>query len=117
MQPLFKPAKAWKFPHMQALMLAQEQFAIKTSTYHLQLSKTQVFIGWAHSPLRWFKVNTDGSCLGNPGPGGCRCLTRHHSSTWIKRFVPELDKTNTLLAACWGVKDGRELAKSLASKI
>ena len=49
-------------------------------------STETMFVNWRPPPTDLFKLNTDGSVEGNPGPAGAGGIIRDHTGGWIKGF-------------------------------
>jgi hypothetical protein len=49
-----------------------------------KLVKTSSFIGWTPPPFGFFKLNTDGSALGNLGIASVGDLIRDSDGRWIR---------------------------------
>ena len=64
------------------------------------------FVNWRPPPTDLFKLNTDSSVEGNPGPVGAGGIIRDHTSGWIKGFSRKIRITNSLSAELWGLRDG-----------
>ena len=43
-------------------------------------------VRWNKPELNWYKLNTDGSSVGNPGKAGGGGLIRNHEGGWVKGF-------------------------------
>ena len=43
-----------------------------------------VQVRWIRPPIDWFKLNSDGASIGNPGKAGGGGLIRDHQGKWIK---------------------------------
>ena len=43
-------------------------------------------VGWLRPPVSWYKLNSDGSSLGNPGLAGGG-LIRNDSGDWVKGYA------------------------------
>ena len=50
-------------------------------------AKTKIQIRWHQPPLSWFKLNTNGSSLGNPGLAGGGGLIPNDKGEWVKGFA------------------------------
>uniref|UniRef100_A0A7N2KK54 RNase H type-1 domain-containing protein n=1 Tax=Quercus lobata TaxID=97700 RepID=A0A7N2KK54_QUELO len=65
-------------------------------------------------PLRgWYKLNTDGSSLGNSGAAGGGGVIRDASSAWIRAFSINIGSTTSFLAELWALRDGLIMCKEL----
>ncbi len=69
-----------------------------------------ISVNWRPPPTNFFKLNTDGSAEGNPGPAGAGGVIRDHTGGWIKGFSRKIGVTNSLAAELWGLRDGLILA-------
>ena len=63
-------------------------------------------IRWERLYCNWFKLNTDGSALGNPGTAGGGGILRSDSGLWIQAFSRSIGKTTSFLAELWALRDG-----------
>nr|POE87207.1 putative ribonuclease h protein [Quercus suber] len=50
-------------------------------------AKTKIQVCWHQPPLSWFKLNTDGSSLGDPDLAGRGGLIRNDKGEWVKGFA------------------------------
>lgn len=48
--------------------------------------KMTIYIKWKPPYIGLFKLNIDGSCIGNPGKGGICGVFRNNDSNWILGF-------------------------------
>lgn len=76
-------------------------------------TKSRIQICWHHPPLNWFKLNTDGSSLGNPGLAGGGGLIRNDKGEWVKRFARAIGSTTSVAAELWALQNGIRLCISL----
>ncbi|GKV02762.1 hypothetical protein SLEP1_g15157 [Rubroshorea leprosula] len=63
-------------------------------------------VGWDKPHVGSFKLNTDGSALGNPEPASAGGIIRDHNGTWVCGFSRKIGTTSALAAELWGVRDG-----------
>ena len=70
-------------------------------------------IKWVSPPLGWFKLNTDGSLLGNPGLAGGGGVICNHLGEWVGGFSRAIDATISVQAELRALKNGLELAIDL----
>ena len=70
-------------------------------------------IKWSLSPLDWFKLNTDGSSLGNPGLARGGGLIRDHLGDWVGGFSRFIGFTTSVQVELRALKDGLLLAIDL----
>ena len=64
-------------------------------------------------PLGWFKLNTDGSSLGNPRMAGGGGVIWNHVGDWEGGFSRAIGVTTSVQAELRALKDGLELAIDL----
>ncbi|GLT71848.1 hypothetical protein SLA2020_438390 [Shorea laevis] len=67
-------------------------------------------ICWEKPPEGYFKLNTDGSAHGNPGPASAGGVIRDHMGRWISGFACKIGYTSSLRAELWGIREGLILA-------
>ena len=70
-------------------------------------------IKWVSPPLGWFKLNTDGSSLGNPGLAGGGGIIRNHVGDWVGGFSRAIGVITSIQAELRALKDGLKLAIDL----
>lgn len=58
------------------------------------------------------KVNTDGSCMGNPGPTGFGGVAHDDQGRWPEGFAGFIGNATILKAELWGVREAMCLIKS-----
>ena len=63
--------------------------------------------------MGWFKLNTDGSSLGNPGLAGGGGIIRNHVGDWVGGFSRAIGITTSVQAELRALKDGLNLAIDL----
>ena len=61
--------------------------------------------------MGWAKLNTDGSCLGNPGI--CGGVVQDELGGWLGGFSSKIGITTSFLAKLWAVRDGLILFQNL----
>ncbi|KAM3713747.1 hypothetical protein ACJW31_01G279800 [Castanea mollissima] len=62
----------------------------------------------------WFKLNLDGSSMGNPGlAGGGGLLIRNERGEWIKGYARAIGITTSVAAELWALRDGIHLCSAL----
>ena len=54
-------------------------------------------IRWVRPERGWFKINTDGSSIGNPGNAGGGVILRADNEAWIKAFSRNIGHITSLL--------------------
>ncbi|KAF7832302.1 putative ribonuclease h protein [Senna tora] len=72
------------------------------------------WVKWVAPTDGWFKLNTDGSCLGNPGDMAAAGIIRDQFGNWVSGFSKHLGFGNSLKAEMWALALGIKLAKDLA---
>ncbi|GLT45320.1 hypothetical protein SLA2020_191580 [Shorea laevis] len=82
----------------------------KASIAHLHRT---TFFSWDPPPSSWFKLNTDGSTIGNPGYAGCGGLIRDSQGQWVVGFMRNIGHTTSLAAELWAIRDGLSMANYL----
>nr|POE88614.1 putative ribonuclease h protein [Quercus suber] len=50
-------------------------------------TKTKIQVRWLPSPFNWFKLNSDGSSMGNPGLAGGGGLIQNEDGEWEKGYA------------------------------
>lgn len=53
-----------------------------------------------------YKVNSDGSSLGNPGLTGGGGLIRNNKGEWIRGYARAIRSTTSVVAELWALRDG-----------
>ena len=70
-------------------------------------------IKWVIPHLGWFKLNMDGSSLGNPGLAGSGGVIRNHVGDWVGGFSQAIGITISVQTELRALKDGLNLAIDL----
>ncbi|GLT58567.1 hypothetical protein SLA2020_314490 [Shorea laevis] len=89
------------------------EFWASISTPAIRSKQGPKLISWEPPPPFWYKVNTDGSAVGNPGNAGCGGILRDYQGRWVVGFLRNIGHTTALAAELWAIKDGLSIAKSL----
>lgn len=76
-------------------------------------SKVTISISWSKPLSGWYKLNTNGASLGNPGLAGGGGLIRNSQGNWIKGFSRSIGFTTSVMAELWVLRDGLQLAIQL----
>lgn len=97
--------------HRSFLEGAAEFYAALPS--HTRPENIILHFGWSPPREGWFKLNTDGSALGNPGKAGIGGIIRDSNGRWVKGFWRYLGYTNSLIAELWGAREDILLGKDL----
>ena len=53
----------------------------------------------------WFRLNSDGSLLGNSGPAGSGGLIRNGEGDWVCGYDRKIGTTTSFAAELWGLRD------------
>ena len=70
-------------------------------------------VRWSKPILGWFKLNTDGASLGNPGKAGGGGLIRDSEGRWVRGFSRSVGHATSVIAEFWALRDGLKLAAQL----
>ena len=97
---IFEPNTPQPPPIKTSIKLAIEFYSLGPNSNHPPRRKSQILIRWIPPILHWFKLNTDRSALGNPGPAGSGGLIRGASGGWIKGYYKNLGFSTNMLAEC-----------------
>ena len=68
-------------------------------------------IRWEELCMGWAKLNTDGSCLGNPGI--CGGVVQDELGGWLGGFSSKIGITTSFLAKLWPLREGLILFQNL----
>ena len=61
-------------------------------------------------PQGWFKLNSDGASLGNPGKAGGGGLICDSQGNWVKDYMRNIGVATNIIAEFWALRDGLTLA-------
>ena len=75
--------------------------------------RVERFIRWERPIRSWFKLNTDGASLGNPGAAGGGGILCNDSGSWVRAFVRNIGTTTSVLAKLWALKDGLQMCLNM----
>lgn len=67
-------------------------------------------VQWIKPREGWYKLNTDGASLGNPGKASGGGLVRDHRGAWLKGSSRCIGNTMSVMAEFWALKDDLQLA-------
>lgn len=76
-------------------------------------SRNTIQVKWTKPPSNWYKVNSDGSSLGNPGLAGGGGLIRDETGKWIRGYARAIGPTTSAAAELWVLRDGIRLCIAL----
>jgi len=68
--------------------------------------KVEQRIRWERPCQGWFKLNTNGSSLGNPGAAGGGGILRDALGNWVQAFSRNIGTTTSFMAEIWALRDG-----------
>lgn len=94
--------------HNRALECKQ---IIYPKIHHSQYSIKR--IKWEKPLPNWYRLNTDGSSLGNLGKAGGGGLIRDHTGTWVGGFASAIGSTPSIIAEHWTLRDGLTLCNQM----
>ena len=80
-------------------------------------TKQKIQVRWLCPPPNWFKLNTDGTSLGNPGLAGGGGLIRNEKGDWVKGFARVIGTTTSVAAELWALRDGIRLCIALKLQV
>ena len=67
-----------------------------------------------HKPAEgWFKLNSNGASLGNPGRAGGGGLIHDCNGNWLIGYVRNIGVATSIIAEFWALRDGLLLASQL----
>lgn len=98
--------------HKSCIQLAAEYFfcvgkPLQTKQY------SAIPMRW-HKPAEgWFKLNSDGSSIGNPESVGAGGLIHDHSGNWVKGYMRNIGVATSIIAEFWALRDGLLSASQL----
>ena len=72
-----------------------------------------VQVRWIRPSVNWFKLNSDGSSLGNPGIAGGGGLIQNDRGEWIRGYARSIGITISAAAELWALRDSITLCFSL----
>lgn len=72
-----------------------------------------VSVKWDKPVPNWYKLNTDGASVGNPGKAGEGALIRNHEGGWVKGFSRAIGISSNVDAELWALRDGLRICCSM----
>lgn len=91
---------------------AMEYFAILAPIKFFQ-SFNIVGVRWHPPPQGWFKLNTNGSMLSNPGKAGAGVLIKDSKRDWVVGSYWHIPLATRVCAGLWALKDELHFVKYL----
>ncbi|KAK9983940.1 hypothetical protein SO802_033465 [Lithocarpus litseifolius] len=82
-------------------------------TEKLQRMLTVIQVQWYPPPDDWFKLNSDGSSLGNPGRAGGGGIICNSRGEWVSGYARAIGHTSSVAAELWALRDGINLCIAL----
>ncbi|OMO86355.1 reverse transcriptase [Corchorus capsularis] len=70
------------------------------------LSPVFVPVKWHPPQIGWFKLNSDGSFIGNPGRGGVGAIIHNHEGNWVTGSHRSIGIVSSVEAELWALRDG-----------
>ena len=88
-------------PNLQKQCITQAvEYFYSVGKIKMQRSRVVVNVRWNKPPVGWFKLNTDGASMGNPGKAGGGGLIRDSAGFWVKGFSRSLGTGTSMLVEC-----------------
>ncbi|KAK9984436.1 hypothetical protein SO802_033961 [Lithocarpus litseifolius] len=109
---IFGKANIHKDLKAESLAKAAEMAYMGIIEKHKQ-TKAKIQVRWLPPSLNWFKVNSDGSSMGNPGLAGGGGLIRNQDGEWVKGYARSIGCATSVAAELWALRDGIRLCISL----
>ncbi|KAL0016315.1 hypothetical protein SO802_003384 [Lithocarpus litseifolius] len=109
---IFGKANIHKDLKAESLAKAAEMAYMGIIEKHKQI-KAKIQVRWLPPSLNWFKVNSDGSSMGNPGLAGGGVLIRNQDGEWVKGYARSIGCATSVAAELWALRDGIRLCISL----
>ena len=76
-------------------------------------NRRQIAISWCFPPPTWFKLNSDGYSLGNPGKAGGGGLIWNDKGEWLKGYARNVGYSTSVASELWPLRDGLRLCIAL----
>ena len=76
-------------------------------------NRRQIAVSWCFPPPSWFKLNSDGSSLGNSGKAGGGGLIRNDRGEWLKGYARNVGYSTSVAVELWALHDGLRLCIAL----
>ena len=70
---------------------------------------TSIQVRWNAPPDKWFKLNSDGSSMGNPGKAGGGGIICDFKGDWVSGYARAIGFTTSVAAELWALRDGINL--------
>ena len=89
------------------------EYMFYTGKVGRRLIKEVVLVRWNSPSIWWYKLNLDGSSLGNPGRASGGGLIRDSNGVWIKGFTCNIRTSSSVEVELWALRDSLSLCISL----
>ena len=113
---IFREAAFQKSLKEETLAKAFE-FAFLGLNEKLQCTLAVIQVQWYLPPSpphdNWFKLNSDGSSLGNPSRVGGGGIIRNSRGEWVSGYAHAIGHTSSVAAELWALRDGLNLCSAL----
>ena len=76
-------------------------------------AKSKIQVQWLHPSPNWFKLNTDGSSLGNLGLASGGVLIWNENGEWVEGYSRAIGITKSVAGELWALRDGIQLCIAL----
>ncbi|ONI01039.1 hypothetical protein PRUPE_6G118100 [Prunus persica] len=93
------------WPHIPIIHFSRE-WLVANRSRNSKLPKHVLKLHWSPPCAGWFKINVDGSCMGELGAISAGGIIRNDAGVWVKGFVTKLGCGSILEAELWGVFRG-----------
>jgi ribonuclease HI len=111
-QFVFNPDASFADPLATTISFTSEYYYLIGSYSKVKL-RIPIPVKWTPPPLGWFKLNIDGSSLGNLGLAGGGGVIQNHLGEWVRGFSRAIGFTTSVQAELRALKDGLLLAIDL----
>ena len=89
------------------------EFAFLGPSRKLRRTRTIINVKWNQPPANWYKLNSDGSSLHNPGRAGGGGIIRNSNSEWVAGYARAIGCTTNVAAKLWALRDGLNICINL----
>ena len=93
---LFRSGVMDNMIYMKCIKESAEYFSIGAKVWCNKMKKV-VCVAWEKPHLGWWKLNSDGSALGNPSRAGGGGLIRDHQGNWVRGYARAHGNTRSSL--------------------
>ncbi|KAK9289746.1 hypothetical protein L1049_007905 [Liquidambar formosana] len=94
----------------EAMLINATEYFYISRKFKSPSQSRRIMVKWEPLTNPFYKLNTDGSSLGNPGKASAGGLIRDHLGQWIEGYSRKLGTLTSTAAEIWGLHDGLELA-------